>query len=134
MSSASIPASSCNHIPRGKALMRGSQRDERRARRFLAMLPVVIRTQGSSRQHAGLIRDLSGSGIFVYSDFEPAEGTNLELVLRPSRIQTKTARVRCLGKVVRVETGAQGAAVGIALVIKEYELALSKKPSSSPAA
>jgi len=112
------------------ALMRGSQRDERRARRYLAMLPVVIRSHNSAQQHVGLIRDLSGSGLFVYSDFEPAYGTVLELLVRVSRTQSKTARVRCLGKVVRVEKGTHGAAVGIALEIQEYELALKNKPRS----
>jgi len=117
-----------HRLPHRNASTRGSQQNQGRARRYLAMLPVAIRIAGSTRQHVGLVRDLSLSGVFVYSDFEPTNGSVLELVLRASRAQSNPAQVRCLGKVVRIEKGIHGAAVGIGLAIQEYELAVGNKP------
>jgi len=78
---------------------------ERRAsQRFDFQLPVSVRLAGTECEGYGFTQDLSGRGIFFYTDFQVAEGDAVELTLvMPSEITlTENARVRCRGKVVRV--------------------------------
>ncbi len=78
---------------------------ERRAsQRFDFQLPVGVRVAGADQEGYGFTQDLSGRGIFFYTDFPVAEGDAVELTLvMPSEITlTENARVRCRGRVVRV--------------------------------
>jgi len=78
---------------------------ERRAsQRFDFQLPVVVRLAGIDREGYGFTQDLSGRGVFFYTDFELAEGDAVELTLvMPSEITlTENMRVRCRGQVRRV--------------------------------
>jgi hypothetical protein len=78
---------------------------ERRAsQRFDFQLPVVVRLAGIDREGYGFTQDLSGRGVFFYTDFEVAEGETVELTLvMPSEITlTENMRVRCRGQVRRV--------------------------------
>ena len=78
---------------------------ERRAsQRFEFQLPVGVRLAGTDREGYGFTQDLSGRGVFFYTDFQVAEGDAVELTLvMPSEITlTENARVRCRGRVVRV--------------------------------
>lgn len=78
---------------------------ERRAsQRFDFQLPVGVRLAGTDCEGYGFTQDLSGRGVFFYTDFQVAEGDAVELTLvMPSEVTlTENARVRCLGKVVRV--------------------------------
>ena len=78
---------------------------ERRAsQRFDFQLPVGVRLAGTDCEGYGFTQDLSGRGVFFYTDFQVAEGDAVELTLvMPSEITlTENARVRCRGRVVRV--------------------------------
>lgn len=78
---------------------------ERRAsQRFDFQLPVSVRLAGTECEGYGFTQDVSGRGIFFYTNFQVAEGDAVELTLvMPSEITlTENARVRCRGKVVRV--------------------------------
>jgi hypothetical protein len=78
---------------------------ERRAsQRFDFQLPLVVRLAGIDREGYGFTQDLSGRGVFFYTDFEVAEGGAVELTLvMPSEITlTENMRVRCRGQVRRV--------------------------------
>jgi PilZ domain-containing protein len=95
------------------AVMIGTHGEQRRALRLLTTAPAVVFADG--QRHIGLVRDLSSTGLFVYSDFTPELGTELKLTIRFSRDKNKTAIFICTGRVVRVEEGRNGAAVGMGL-------------------
>jgi hypothetical protein len=103
------------------ALMIGIQPDQRNASRFFVTAATKIRMGNDCEEHVGLVRDLSGNGIFVYSDFTPECGSRLEVILRTSKMRPRHVSIACRGKVVRVEPSSSGAAVGIALSVDEYE-------------
>lgn len=102
------------------AVMLGTHGEQRRALRLLTTAPAVIYMDGE--RHVGLVRDLSASGLFVYSDFTPAIDTELQLTIRLSSDDKKTSLFICKGTVVRVEDSNKGAAVGIALQFGEGEI------------
>jgi hypothetical protein len=66
-------------------------------------------------------RDVSARGVFFYLDSEVKEGSNIEftLTLPPEITLTESIKVRCTGKVVRVDKG--GKEVGIAAAIEQYD-------------
>ena len=76
----------------------------------------------------GLIRDISVSGIFFYSNFAPELGSTVTLsFIVPPSDQTSpdeaaTGEVTCRGRVVRVVKFSEGAATGIALRLEEREM------------
>ncbi len=113
-----------NRSERRGALMMGVQPDQRNASRFFVTAATKIRTQAGCEEHVGLVRDLSGNGIFVYSDFTPECGSRLEVLLRTSKMNPRHVSIACRGKVVRVEPSTSGAAVGIALAVDEYEFCI----------
>jgi PilZ domain-containing protein len=78
--------------------------ERRLSQRFDFQLPVVVRMVGIDRDGYGFTQDLSGRGVFFYTDFEVAEGDTVELTLvMPSEITlTENMRVRCRAQVTRV--------------------------------
>jgi hypothetical protein len=106
-------------LDRGQALMAGKQREQRTAIRVFVTVPVEIYADGV--RHVGLVRDVSGKGLFVYSDFQPACGATLRFTLQLPKNTVKHVAVDCRGKVVRVEAASSGAAIGIAVAVEEYE-------------
>jgi hypothetical protein len=95
---------------------------ERRAsQRFDYQLPVGVRLAGTDREGYGFTQNLSGRGVFFYTDFPVAEGDAVELTLvMPSEITlTENARVCCRGKVVRVLPVEQK--FGVAARLEGYE-------------
>ncbi len=68
-------------------------------------------------------RDVSARGICFYMDTPMTTGSDIEftLTLPPEITLTESIRVRCKGKVVRVESGMADAKVPVAAVIDEYE-------------
>ena len=102
------------------AVMIGAHGDQRRALRLLTTAPAVVYVTGE--RHIGLVRDLSATGLFLYSDFTPELGSELNLTIRLSRDEKKTAVFVCKGTVVRVEDPRNGAAVGIAIGFEEGQV------------
>lgn len=79
--------------------------------RTLLILPVAIGL--GYGEHPGIIRDISASGMFLFSNFRSPIGAEIvTLTLPPS---TEPQRVTYCGRVVRLTTGVTGAAVGIGL-------------------
>ncbi|HLH08998.1 MAG TPA: PilZ domain-containing protein [Terriglobales bacterium] len=115
------------------ALMLGSLSDERQASRFFLTAATKVRTGTDGEEHVGLVRDLSGNGLFVYSDFIPECGSQLQVVLQTSTLRSRHVSVACKGRVVRVEPNATGAAVGIAIAVEEYEFCTMKTRPQLPA-
>jgi hypothetical protein len=96
---------------------------ERRSRkRKPVQMPVKVRQLDGVEQQ-GLIRDLSSTGIFLYSDAGLEAGAKLELVLiLPSGLGIGPGGwTVCQASVVRVEQGT-GKGVGVAATLDRIEL------------
>ena len=83
-------------------------------------VPVKVRHKGSEQQ--GLTRDLSSSGIFLYSESGMKEGSKLELVvmLPPGLGFGPGGWTLCQASVVRVEES-DGKGMGIAATLDRIE-------------
>ncbi len=105
--------------------------ERRRQTRTPVQLPVKIRPktdpqrddhQTARPEHAGLTRDLTSSGIFLYTDSALEAGAKLELVLMlpPSLGLGLGGWTLCQASVVRIEpTGGKG--VGVAATLDRIE-------------
>jgi hypothetical protein len=100
------------------------QAEKRATRRFALRLPVSV-SYGSEgvTSLAAQTRDVSARGICFYLDAPMTTGSSIEftLTLPPEITLTESIRVRCKGKVVRVDDGLVDAKVPVAAVIDEYE-------------
>jgi hypothetical protein len=99
-----------------------STENDRRSRPRLPIhVPVKVRHQG--HEHAGLTRDLSSSGIFLYSESGMKAGSKLELVimLPPGLGLGPGGWTLCEASVVRVEES-EGKGMGVAASIDRIDL------------
>jgi len=104
--------------------MAEAQQDKRSTRRFALRLPVTVSySENGSSEKAAQTRDVSARGICFFLDSAIEAGSPIEftLTLPPEITLTESIRVRCKGKVVRVENGAPEGKVAVAAVIDEYE-------------
>lgn len=101
------------------------RRPERRSgQRIAAQLPVSIKSRQGTLQTTGHTRDLSTSGIFLYTDSHITEGSELEmvLILPPEVTQGEKRWVCCRASVVRVEDSVDGSDFGVAANIRSIEM------------
>jgi hypothetical protein len=104
--------------------MAEAEQDKRATRRFALRLPVSVSyTEDGVREKNAQTRDVSARGICFFVDSKIASGAAIEftLTLPPEITLTESIRVRCKGKVVRVEEGDGEGRVAVAAVIDEYE-------------
>lgn len=104
--------------------MAEAQQDKRATRRFALRLPVsVTYTENGAQEKTAQTRDVSARGICFYLDSAIAAGSSIEftLTLPPEITLTESIRVRCKGRVVRVDDTAPDGRVAVAAVIDEYE-------------
>jgi hypothetical protein len=97
--------------------------ESRNSRRFALKLPVAVRCEdGTLRELNAETRDISAQGVFFYAGSHLQEGSPLEftLTLPPEITLTESIRVRCRGRVVRVDSDSP-AHVGIAAIIEQYD-------------
>src|SRR3979411_2221915 len=102
--------------------MAEADQDKRVTRRFALRLPVsVTYTEDGVQEKTAQTRDVSARGICFFVDSAIAAGSTIEftLTLPPEITLTESIRVRCKGKVVRVDDG--DGKVAVAAVIDEYE-------------
>lgn len=99
----------------GQDVMLHPGRDRRDRARTLLILPVSIIF--AQAQHAGVIRDISPSGLFLFSNFTAPVGEEIELQLTLPAPASPPQRVTYCGRVVRITSGVPGAAVGIGLTL-----------------
>jgi hypothetical protein len=95
---------------------------ERRLRqRVPVRVPVMVRHEGS--EHQGFTRDLSSSGIFLYSESGMKAGSKLELVimLPPGLGFGSGGWTPCEASVIRIEKS-DGKGMGIAATLDRIEL------------
>jgi hypothetical protein len=99
--------------------MPGPKSERRADKRIATSLPVSIKSpQGEAI--TGHTRDLSTSGIFLYSDTRIREGSELEMVLMlPPQLTGGEKRwVCCQASVVRVEGSRESGPFGVAASIR----------------
>lgn len=106
--------------------MAESQQEKRATRRFALKLPVSVsytEKDNGTLQKAAQTRDVSARGICFFVDQEIASGSAIEftLTLPPEITLTESIRVRCRGKVVRVDGAGSNGKLAVAAVIDEYE-------------
>ncbi len=98
--------------------------DKRRARRFSMTLPVAVKIEEITGDKAVQTRNVSSSGVYFEFASSLEVGTPLEFVLTlPEQITKGNAvRIRCMGKVVRVDPGtSEEGSLGVAATIERYE-------------
>ncbi|HZI57505.1 MAG TPA: PilZ domain-containing protein [Verrucomicrobiae bacterium] len=98
------------------------QLDKRSTRRFSLDLPISVKfLDNGKRELAGHTRDASSRGVFIYLDTEIAAGALIEFVMTlPTEITlSNPIRVRCTGKVLRVDK--TGQEQGVAIAIDKYD-------------
>jgi hypothetical protein len=96
--------------------------DQRTSRRFALKLPVSIRCEdGKLREVPAETRDLSAQGVFFYTGSEVSQGSKVEftLTLPPEITLTESIRVRCRGRVIRIDH--EHPQTGIAAIIEQYD-------------
>ncbi len=98
--------------------------ERRRQERTPVSVPVKVRTKDSDQPEiSGLTRDLSKSGVFLYSDSPLEAGTKLELVIMlPGGLGFGPGGwTLCQASIVRVEKTA-GEKMGVAATLDRIEL------------
>ncbi len=87
-------------------------------------LPVAIKLDKNNAEKTVHTKDISSSGVYFEFSAPIDVGSSLEFILTlPGEItQGNAVRVRCRGKVVRVDrTSGDGDTLGLAATIERYE-------------
>jgi PilZ domain len=80
------------------------QREQRKSRRFLIQLPVIVRwvVENLIEEAASETQDVSSGGLRFYLPNAPKSGSALEILLTfPYLVPSAPVLVRCRGRVVR---------------------------------
>jgi hypothetical protein len=87
-------------------------------------VPVSVKAGHEQIATKGVTRDLSTSGVFLYTDSRISEGSQLEMVLILPPEITKSAKqwVCCQASVVRVEQGQEEGSFGVAASIRSIDV------------
>ena len=106
--------------------------ERRAAQRFQVHLPLSVSFEG--RTAPGFTQDLSGRGIFFYSEVALPLGGVVELTFTmPSEVTLGDSMpVRCRGRVVRAEPPQGGQHRGIAVQLDSYEYLPADKREPIP--
>ena len=96
--------------------------EKRRARRFLMALPLAMASPEEPVKQPVQTRDVSSGGVYFEMAEAPEPGSRLDFVLSlPTEItHSSPVKVRCIGKVVRVDRSSEQR-VGVAATIERYE-------------
>ena len=107
----------------GGPMAETQEKEKRSTRRFPLRLPVSVRYGESPDEHEAQTRDVSARGICFFADSAIQAGAAIDftLTLPPEITLTESIRVRCKGRVVRVEGGSSAGKMAVAAVIDEYE-------------
>ncbi|MGA2695047.1 MAG: PilZ domain-containing protein [Terriglobales bacterium] len=100
----------------------GGAEEKRSTRRFPLRLPLSVNAENPP-QGSAETRDVSARGVCFFVDSGIANGSGIDftLTLPPEITLTESIRVRCRGKVVRVNEPSSDGKVAVAAVIEEYE-------------
>jgi hypothetical protein len=100
-----------------------SNNDRRSSKRVVTKLPVRVQSAASHAEVNAQTRDVSTSGIFLYTQSRMIEGSNIEmvLVLPPELTSGENCWVCCHARVLRVEPG-PGRNFGVAAEIQKIDV------------
>jgi PilZ domain len=96
--------------------------EKRATRRFSLDLPISVKFVDSAKQElTGHTRDVSSRGVYMFLETEITVGAPLEFIMTLPREVTLSdpIRVRCTGKVLRVDKLDEDQ--GVAVAIHKYE-------------
>ena len=99
------------------------QQVKRATRRFSLRLPVAVKfTNGGVKEYAAETKDVSARGVYFFMESSLEVGSPIEftLTLPPEITLTESIRVRCKGRVVRVESNPDSR-VGVGAIIDQYD-------------
>lgn len=90
--------------------MADHKQERRSGQRTPVRVPVSVKASSGQVAATGVTRDLSTSGVFLYTDSRISEGSELEvvLILPPEITRSEQQWVCCQASVVRVEEGREG--------------------------
>ena len=97
--------------------------DRRSRERVVTRLPVRVRSTAATPELTAETRDVSTSGLFLYTESRMAEGSNVELVLilPPELTSGEKCWVCCHARVLRVEQS-PGSGFGVAAQILHMDI------------
>lgn len=96
--------------------------EQRSTRRFALELPISIKFLNDGKYElTGRTRDVSSRGVYIRLHSDISEGATIEFVmtLPPEVTLASAIRVRCAGRVLRVEKN--GHEQGVAVAIEKYD-------------
>jgi hypothetical protein len=97
--------------------------ERREARRFTMDLPLsILPWERSGDELSVHTRDVSYRGLYFYvgEEFEAGRDIDFVITLPKDLMKTSDVKIRCRGKVIRVDPGADGK-MGVAAKIERYE-------------
>lgn len=96
-------------------------RERRLLLRYALRLPVVLVSGTSPSTVVGMTRNISAKGVSFFVSHEIEVEPNIQFVLEfpPEITKEDTLRMRCTGRVVRIDRN--GPSTGIAALINDYE-------------
>ncbi|MGC2210330.1 MAG: PilZ domain-containing protein [Candidatus Korobacteraceae bacterium] len=116
--------------------MEDTRPEEKRAmRRFMLQLPVTVTAKSGERLVATAeSRDVSSHGICFYCDaaLEPESKIEFTLTLPTEITMTEPLKVRCSGRVVRVENSSGSGKFAVAAAIDDYEFVADDADRAQP--
>jgi len=98
------------------------QPEKRTTRRFSLDLPISVKFLANGKQElAARTRDVSSRGVFMYLDTEITIDAPIEFLMTlPTEITlAEPIRVRCIGKILRVDKAEHEQ--GVAVAIEKYD-------------
>jgi hypothetical protein len=97
--------------------------ERRAAQRFDLHVPTTVRVPATGQEAAGFTQDISGRGVFLFTDLALADNVTVELTLvMPAEITLgESMRVRCRGRVIRVIQLEAAGKMGAAVQLEGYE-------------
>jgi PilZ domain-containing protein len=109
----------CNESPGGGLFMTNPE-ERRKHVRYRIQFPVRVQTV----PREAYTRDISADGAYLLTHengLEPGSKLEWEMDFSPRFAGVKTVRVRCRGKIVRVEPLVEQGKIGVAVTIKSYQ-------------
>jgi hypothetical protein len=100
---------------RAVEIMRSTLPEERQVSRVHVTLPATVNSPSlNCHNRLAIVRDLSTSGAFFYSELDAKVGAKISVQFVLSAFG-KNIRMVCEGTIIRVEDFPQGAATGVAV-------------------
>jgi PilZ domain-containing protein len=104
--------------------------DARTGRRFPLTLPVKIKGGSSGRSQSATTNNLSAAGVFITTNLPFKKGSKLNFkITLPAPVigAERDVEVKCVGRVIRVDTPSRGKRRGVACVIDRYQFVPQRK-------